>query len=169
MLRRYGRCVGRDRRSEDRDVFVHVVTRGNNGGAIVRDQLDCELWRNELSRVATKYRWDVWAWCLMPNHLHLVLRAVHGGLSDGMQELNGNHARRMNRRHGRTGHLVQNRFFSVELESDSHLIAAGAYVMRNPLKAALCRRAEIVDGGHLPVSDTVAGVTALGPAVMATG
>jgi len=66
-----------------------------------------------------------------------------------MQELNGNHARRMNRRYDRTGHLVRNRFFSVALETEAHLVAAILYVARNPVRAGLCASpAAWPDGGY---------------------
>jgi REP element-mobilizing transposase RayT len=129
--------MGRANREQDKETLRHVVTRGNNGEWIVRDAVDKTAFRAELHRVAVKYQWEVWAWCLLSNHFHLVLRTPDLGLSEGMQELNGNHARRMNRRHGRTGHLVRNRFFSVELKSEAHVVAAVVYVARNPVKAGL--------------------------------
>jgi REP element-mobilizing transposase RayT len=133
--------VGRDLRAIDPDHRYHVVSKGNNGEPIVRDGIDYELFCRDLDRVATKYLWKVWAWVLMPNHFHLVLETLPGALSAGMRDLNGNNGRRMNRRHGREGHLVKNRFFSLMLESEAHEIAAVAYVARNPVKAGLCRNA----------------------------
>jgi len=130
--------MGRANREQDKETLFHVVSRGNNGERIVRDAVDEAEFRAELHRVAVKYQWEVWAWCLLSNHYHLVLRTPHLGLSEGMQELNGNHARRMNRRHDRTGHLVRNRFFSVALETEAHAVAAVLYVARNPVKAGLC-------------------------------
>jgi REP element-mobilizing transposase RayT len=133
--------MGRERRVIDPEYPYHVVTKGNNGGRIVYDSVDCELFCHDLDRVADKYEWEAWAWCLMPNHFHLVVRTPTGGLSEGMQHLNGNNGRRMNSRHGREGHIVRNRFFAVALESETHAVAAVAYVARNPLKAGLCRTA----------------------------
>jgi REP element-mobilizing transposase RayT len=189
--------MGRGHRVIDADYLYHVGSRGNNGEAIVRDRGDCGAFLRDLDRVARKFDWEVWSWCLMTNHVHLVLRTPNGGLSQGMQQLNGNNGRRMNRRHGRRGHLVQNRFFAVPLESEAHMQAAIAYVARNPVKAGLCRTAaqwpyssdratvglepapgwlvvsqvlalfgydrehaltryrDMVQSGHLPVSDTI--------------
>lgn len=138
---RYRRHVGRDLRVIDPTFPYHLISRGNNGGQIVFDRLDVDLFVTELGRVATKHRFEVWAWCLMTNHYHLVLRAPYGGLSEGMQALNGNHGRRMNGRHGRTGHLVQNRYFSVPLEADAHAVTAVVYVVNNPVKAGLSQTA----------------------------
>jgi REP element-mobilizing transposase RayT len=130
--------MGRELRAIDPDLPYHVITRGNNGGPLVYDHHDVALFVDELGHVAKKYRWEVWAWCLMTNHFHLVARTAEGALSCGMQELNGNHSRRTNRRHGRTGHLVQNRFFSAAVDSDAYAVSSVVYVVRNPVKAGLC-------------------------------
>src|SRR4051812_45215386 len=76
-------------------------------------RIDYDSFCHDLDRIATKYLWEVWAWVLMPNHFPLVAQTPPGALSAGMQQLNGNNGRRMNRRHGREGHLVKNRFFSL--------------------------------------------------------
>jgi len=117
----------------DPDGIYHVTSRGNNRGLITFDRTDCAGLREELGAAATKYRWEVFAWCLMPNHHHVVLRAPEGAISSGYQEINGIHARRTNRRHGRVGHLFQNRFYCGEIASDAHLISAILYVVRNPV------------------------------------
>lgn len=135
--------MGRDLRILDPDAIYHVTSRGNNRALITFDRTDSACLRDELGAAATKYRFEVFAWCLMPNHLHVVLRAPEGGMSSGFQEIIGNHARRTNRRHGRTGHLFQNRFYCGELASDAHLIGAILYVVRNPVTAGLCEHAAL--------------------------
>ena len=67
----------------------------------------------------------------MGNHFHLVLQPPHLGLSEGMQILNAGYAVRTNRRYKRTGHLVQNRFYSHEVESEEHLLELCRYVVLN--------------------------------------
>lgn len=124
------------------DAIFHVISRGNNRGWIVRDAIDRAAFRMRLHETATDYRWQVFAWCLMTTHQHFVLRASDGCISRGMQELNSRHAVATNRRHGRRGHLYENRFFSVEVATDAHFIAATAYVNRNPLAAYAVERAE---------------------------
>jgi len=118
------------------------VSRGNNGGTIVWDAIDRHLFRLRLADIATRHAWEVLAWCLMRTHVHAVLRAPEGGISAGMQDLIGGHARTMNYRHGRTGHLFQNRFFNVEVATDAHLISSIAYVNRNPVAAYVVERPE---------------------------
>jgi REP-associated tyrosine transposase len=120
----------------------HVISRGNNGGWIVRDAVDRSLFRLRLGDAARAFGWELVAWCLMTTHVHLVGRAPEGGISSGMQVLLSRHANAINRRYGRTGHLFQNRFYSVEVASDAHLISSIAYVNRNPVAAYAVEVAE---------------------------
>ena len=91
-----------------------------------------------LGIVTAKYAWTVLAYCLMTNHFHLVLQIAEGGLSAGMQWLNGTASRATNQRHGRSAHLFRNRFSSALIETDAHLVAACRYVVLNPVRAGLC-------------------------------
>jgi hypothetical protein len=75
----------------------------------------------------------------MPNHYHLVLRTPNGGFSEGLQVMNGSHSRRTNRRYDRTDHLFRNRPRAKKIRSDAHLVSAVVYVVRNPIRAGLCR------------------------------
>ncbi len=139
--------MGRPDRDEDPSVIYHAVSCGNNRGRIVWNDQDVASLGGELARAATKHGWDVFAWCIMSTHYHLVVQAPKGGLSAGFQTINGNHARRTNRRHGRIGHLFKNRFFALDVESELHLVASILYVARNPVKAGICSNA-----GHWPDS-----------------
>lgn len=78
------------------------------------------------------------AWCLMGNHVHLVLADYEDGMSAAMQRLLLTYARRFNKRTGRTGHLFQNRFDRRSLDDDRHLMAAIRYVHANPQEAGIC-------------------------------
>jgi len=77
----------------------------------------------------------------MPNHHHLVVRSEQEAFSAGYQQLNGNHSRRTNKRHGRSDHLFRNRPRVVRCKTAVHLMAAAAYVVRNPVAAALVTHA----------------------------
>lgn len=134
--------MGHPLRQLDPEAFYHVISRGNNGGRIVRDAIDRAAFRSRLDRVARKYGWEALAWCLMKTHVHFVVRAPEECVSRGMQALNSRHAQCMNRRHGCTGHLFQNRFFSVEVATDAHLVSSIAYVNRNPFAAHVVEAAE---------------------------
>ena len=133
--------MGYELRTIDPAEAYHVFCRGSNKGQIVWDGHDCDSFRDELYRVSLKFEWKVYAWCLMPNHHHVVLHARQEQFSAGFQQLNGNHARRTNRRHGRTDHLFRHRPRTVQIENMAHLVGAIAYVNRNPVKARLVEQA----------------------------
>jgi REP-associated tyrosine transposase len=133
--------MGRDLRVIDSDYPYHTVSNGNNRGPLVLDRTDCEIFREELDRVATKYEWRVLSWSLMTTHHHLNLQTRQEAFSAGFQELNGNHSRRTNRRHDRRDHTFRHRPFAEAIVSDAHLVAAILYVARNPLAAGMVRNA----------------------------
>lgn len=86
--------------------------------------------------------WSILAYCLMPNHLHLVVDAEVDELSIAMQRVNGLYAQRFNREHGFTGHLFQGRFGSKPIADEAHLPGSIRYVVMNPVRAGLCARPE---------------------------
>jgi putative transposase len=134
--------MGRELRQIDPDAIYHAGSRGSNRFPIAWDERDLESMSAEIGRAATRHGWRVLAWCVLPNHTHLIVQTPTGGFSEGFREMNGNHARRTNRRHGREAHLFKNRPWALELTTMAHLIGAIAYVLRNPVEAELCERAE---------------------------
>jgi REP-associated tyrosine transposase len=133
--------MGRALRVIDSDYPYHAVSNGNNCGPLVLDRIDCQIFCEELDRVATKYEWKVFTWCLMTTHHHLNLQTTQERFSAGFQELNGNHSRRTNRRHDRRDHTFRQRPFAEAIVSDAHLVAAILYVARNPIAAGMVRDA----------------------------
>ncbi len=87
-------------------------------------------------------RWRLLAYCLMPNHYHLLLKTTQPGLSDGMQYLNGTYAARYNTAHSRTGHVFQGRFHAELIRRDAHLLQALRYIALNPVRAGITPTAE---------------------------
>lgn len=130
--------MARAHRIEEPGGIYKVGSRGNNGETMFRDDVDWMEFLRLLAKISVRHRWIGWAYCLMGNHFHFVLQIPHGGLSSGMQELNTGYSMRTNRRYGRTGHLVRNRFYSKLVEDDSHLLEACRYVVLNPVRAGLC-------------------------------
>ena len=93
-----------------------------------------------LAAVTLRTDWDCQAFCLMPNH-HLVVTTHQDVLSFGLRYLNGRYAQAFNERHGRTGHLFGDRYAAFAIEDEAHLRHAVEYVLANPVRARLCRRA----------------------------
>jgi REP-associated tyrosine transposase len=122
--------------------MYHIGSRGNNKETLYFDDEDREVFLRYVSQTSLRHGWVVLAYCLMSTHYHLVLQVPLGGLSAGMQLLNGGFLRRTNRRYGRSRHLFQNRFFSRTIEADGHLLEACRYVVLNPVRAGLCESPE---------------------------
>jgi len=121
------------------DGFFHVTARGNAREALFRDGIDFAEFERELFRVRDMFLWGLHAYCLMPNHYHLIVETSRKNLSDGMHRLNSRYAAWFNDRYERVGHVFQNRFKSWVIESDEHFERALAYVSANPVKAGLCK------------------------------
>ena len=117
----------------------HVTARGVRRLPIYTSETDYRLFLDILGLVAEKFGWRVLAFCLMPNHYHLVIETPLANLSAGMHALNGRYARAFNDRHGHTGHLFEARFGAVLVRRDEHLLELVRYVHRNPVRARLCR------------------------------
>jgi putative transposase len=125
-------------RSHLGDGFFHATGRATFDDALFVDDLDRLDFLQLLRSTAELFDWRCYAHCLMGTHYHLVLEASREQLSNGMRRLNGNYARRFNRRHGRRGHLFESRFSSFVIRDERHLAAAVEYVLQNPVRAGLC-------------------------------
>jgi REP element-mobilizing transposase RayT len=122
--------------------YYHVATRGNNRRHIYDDDRDRRYFLSLLRRIARRYGWSVYAYCLMGNHYHLVFQIEERGLSKGMCELNLGYALGYNIRHGRSNHLFGRRFWSEMITSNEYLLGACRYVVQNPIRAGLCASCE---------------------------
>jgi len=120
----------------------HVTHRGNRSGNLFFTAEDRTVYRRWLAEYSARYEMEVWAYCLMSNHVHLL---VVGQREDSMSSAIGRthmrFARWINQRQGWSGHLWQNRFFSTPLDHD-RLWRAVRYVERNPVRAGIVGRAE---------------------------
>ena len=94
-----------------------------------------------LDRVVRRYGWRIHASCLMGNHYHLVVETPTLTLSAGMRDLNGDYARGYNHRHGSSDHVFGSRFWAEPIENDEQLTTTLEYVVQNPVRAGLVRRA----------------------------
>ncbi len=124
------------------DLPYHVTQRGNGRQKVFFSDEDYEAYRDLLAAAAREARVGVWAWCLMPNHVHLILcPSDEDGLRRTLARAHRAYAGRIHARRRRTGHFWQGRFGAVAMDED-HLVAAWRYVALNPVRARLVRRAE---------------------------
>jgi REP element-mobilizing transposase RayT len=117
----------------------HITSRGNARQKIFLDGTDYRNFFSLLGDVAGGCGWQCYAYCLMPNHYHLVLTTPAGNLSKGMRHLNGVYAQRFHNRHASVGHLFQGRFKSILVDRDSYLLQVCRYVVLNPVRAGLVK------------------------------
>ena len=120
----------------------HVIARGNGGGRIVADDDDRQALVAALGHASTRYGWRVQAYCLMDTHLHLVVETPEPTLGAGMRWLLGGYAYEFNQRHARRGHLFVGPFSSSRVGTEAYAIEVCAYVVLNPLRAALVHSPE---------------------------
>ena len=120
----------------------HVTQRGNRREAIFFEEGDQEIYCDLLAEQTSKAGVEVWAYCLMPNHVHLILTPTD---ADGMGRAVGEAHRRytnfINARGRWTGHLFQSRFASVAMDY-THLMRTVRYVSLNPVRARLATQAQ---------------------------
>jgi putative transposase len=130
--------VARPLREEVEDGIFHVFARGNAKEAIYLDDADRETYLRLLGLVIGKRSWRCLAYCLMENHVHLLLETPEANLAAGMQSLHGVYAQTFNERHARVGHLFQGRYGAVRITTDSQLWTTARYITLNPVTAGLC-------------------------------
>ncbi|MBI4447163.1 MAG: transposase [Acidobacteria bacterium] len=120
----------------------HVTQRGNRRCEFYRDSEDHEVYLFLLNKQVQIYSLELFSYCCMTNHVHLVATPADGkSLSSAMRDLHSAFAIYFNRKYNFTGHLVQNRFYSCVLDP-AHFWAAIRYVEQNPVRAALVAQAE---------------------------
>lgn len=118
-------------------VLHHVMVRGIERRPIFRDDRDRTDFVARLAALAEGETLVVYAWALLPNHVHLLARTGSRPLAGSMRSLLTGYAGAFNRRHKRVGHLFQNRYRSVVVEEESYLLELVRYLHLNPIRAKL--------------------------------
>lgn len=126
-------------------VLHHVMARGIERRRIFRDDLDLEDFVRRFSTVASSRDLMAYAWSLVPNHFHLLVRTGKTSLSQNMRSLMSGYAGYFNRRHNRHGHVFQNRFKSIVCEEELYLLELVRYLHLNPLRAGVVKNIQELD------------------------
>ena len=113
----------------------HVIGRGINRQKIFSDKNDYRNFLERLGDLLSESKTSCYAWALIPNHFHLLLRTGNAPLPTVMQRLLTGYAVTYNGRHRRTGHLFQNRYKSILCQEDAYLLELVRYIHLNPLRA----------------------------------
>jgi putative transposase len=137
--------MGRPLRVDVGGYIYHALNRASARATLFEQPADYQQFEQVLTEARARTAMRILAYCLMPNHWHLVLWPEHdGALSRFMTWLSLTHTQRWHARRASagSGHLYQGRYRSCLVAADDHLLAACRYVERNPLRARLVRRAE---------------------------
>ena len=122
--------------------FMHVIVRGIGRQLLFEEEENYAFYLDSLER----YSWDlqvtVCAYCLMENHVHLLLYDAGKQIPTLMKKLGVRYSWYFNKKYQRTGHLFQDRYRSEKVEDDAYLVTVFRYILRNPEKAGICRASE---------------------------
>lgn len=122
--------------------IYHVLNRGNGGQEIFHKEQDYKSFVDLMIEAKERFAVKLYAYCLMPNHFHLVLEPVQAKeLIKWMQWLMTAHVRRYHRHYSTHGHVWQGRYKSFLIQQDKHLITVLRYVEGNPIRAGLVNQA----------------------------
>jgi putative transposase len=121
----------------------HITQRGNNRATVFFDDEDRQTYLNLLINYTQKHRIQIWAYCLMSNHIHLLaVPETDKSLARGIGLTNQVYTQYLNRKLNQSGRIWQNRFFSCVVENNQYLWSVARYIERNPIKAGLAEYAE---------------------------
>jgi REP element-mobilizing transposase RayT len=127
-------------RNEQAGATYQVVARGVDRRRIFVDDDDYRTYTGLLGTVIVRQGWHLLCYCLMPNHVHLLIETPETNLGNGIQWLHGRYARAFNKRHDRVGHLFEAPYKSP-IVTEETLVRTVGYIVANPMAASLCKGA----------------------------
>ncbi len=120
------------------DLVYHILNRGNNRQTIFLENQDFLHYLEILERYKNKYHFKIFAYCIMSNHIHLVLRTSSDGtISDIMKAITIAHTRHYHYKYDTSGHVWQGRFRSPIVSTDQYLLTLMRYIEQNPVRAGI--------------------------------
>ena len=133
----------------------HIIVRGIDRKRIFKDDADKDNFLGRLKNILTNSTTLCFAWVLIPNHFHLLLRTGSVPISTVMKRLLTGHAIYFNRKHRRVGHLFQNRYKSILCQEDAYLHELVRYIHLNPIRAKIVPDLKFLDkyaySGHAAI------------------
>ena len=130
--------MSRTSRKTSRTGYYHVIARGIGRQILFEEGDDYRRYIRLLQQYSPESGVDICAYCLMDNHIHLLLNDKENQLALFMKKINVSYAGYFNRKYGRTGHLFQGRYFSEAVENERYLVVVFWYILNNPGKAGIC-------------------------------
>ena len=119
--------------------YYHIFLRGNNKLPIFYDKEDYSKFFSVLRQYREPCGYNIIAWCLMGNHIHLAIQEGRESISQAMQKIEVSFVYWYNFKYNRVGHLFQNRFGSEPVEDENYLLKLVRYIHMNPVRAGICK------------------------------
>ena len=134
--------MARPYRLQSEDCFYHITSRGDDRKKIFVSERDYGKFLEYISLAKAKYKFYVYAYCLMTNHYHLLLETTQANISKIMHYVNGSYTSYYNTKRKRSGHVFQGRFKSLVVDKDSYFQELSRYIHLNPVKAKIAEKPE---------------------------
>ena len=127
----------RKARIKSRTGIYHIIFRGANRQEIFHDDKDCFQLLQTLEKYSTLYKMKIYAWCLMSNHVHLLIKEGNEDISQTIKRIAVSFVKYYHFKYNTTGHLFEDRFKSENVETVDYLLTVVRYIHQNPLKARI--------------------------------
>ncbi|MDI3535331.1 MAG: REP-associated tyrosine transposase [Thermosediminibacterales bacterium] len=124
-------------RIKSENAIYHIIQRGNEKQIIFREEEDKTRFLNTLKLKKHKYGFEVYCYCLMDNHIHLLVGSEGADVSEFMKSISVSYVMYFNKKYERIGHLFQGRFKSEIVDTDKYFLQASKYIHKNPVKAGI--------------------------------
>ncbi|MUV37151.1 hypothetical protein JNUCC1_00957 [Lentibacillus sp. JNUCC-1] len=134
--------MARKARVKSKTGIYHIMVRGVNRQEIFHDDADCEKYLEIIQKYKARTAIQFYAWCLMNNHVHLLLKEGNEPLATTMKRIGVSYVRYYNWKYRTTGHLFQDRFRSENVETSAYLLTVTRYIHQNPVKAKITTRVD---------------------------
>jgi len=119
--------------------YHHVINRGHESKKIFFDDSSKNYFLESIKNKSKKLKIEIYCYCIMPTHYHLILQNSSGKLSEFMKQLNGQYGMYYRKRMGGVGHVFQGRFKSTLIDGDTYMRMATVYVLLNPVRAGMVK------------------------------
>jgi len=134
--------MSRYARKQSRSGVHHIMLRGNERKDIFYDDEDRFRFLDTLNKMKEDGNYHIYAYCLMSNHVHLLMRERKDSIQRSMKRICVSYVYYFNNKYQRIGHLFQDRFRSEAVEEESYILAAARYIHNNPVKAGIVKKTE---------------------------
>jgi putative transposase len=134
-----GDSMPRNARKKSSSGVYHVVVRGINKQRVFEDEEDYRVFLDKLRKYKKISGYKIFAYCLMSNHIHLLMKEENESLSTAFRRIGASYVYWYNWKYGRVGHLFQDRYKSEVVENDEYFLTVMRYIHQNPIKAGIVK------------------------------